>query len=82
LAATCSTCISRADVLTGAMRDEQFMEDLSRVVNGTALPEYLDPARASRIDASRLLARFGVMVPKSHLSCAFAPGMAAAKPTG
>jgi hypothetical protein len=30
-------------VLSGATRDEQFMADLSQVVNGTALPDYLDP---------------------------------------
>jgi predicted AAA+ superfamily ATPase len=39
-----TTCKPRADVLSGATRDEQFMADLSQVVNGTALPDYLDPA--------------------------------------
>lgn len=39
-----ATCQPRADVLSGATRDEQFMADLSQVVNGTALPDYLDPA--------------------------------------
>ncbi|MBI3684704.1 MAG: hypothetical protein HY235_30405 [Acidobacteria bacterium] len=38
-----STCKPRPDVLSGATRDEQFMADLSQVVNGTALPDYLDP---------------------------------------
>jgi predicted AAA+ superfamily ATPase len=38
-----ATCIPRSDVLSGATRDEQFMADLSQVVNGTALPDYLDP---------------------------------------
>ena len=37
------TCRPRPDVLSGATRDEQFMADLSQVVNGTALPDYLDP---------------------------------------
>ena len=39
-----NTCVPRSDVLSGATRDEQFMADLSQVVNGTALPDYLDPA--------------------------------------
>ncbi len=39
-----ATCVPRPDVLSGATRDEQFMADLSQVVNGTALPDYLDPA--------------------------------------
>ena len=39
-----TTCIPRRDALSGATRDEQFMADLSQVVNGTALPDYLDPA--------------------------------------
>ena len=38
-----ATCQPRPDVLSGATRDEQFMADLSQVVNGTALPDYLDP---------------------------------------
>lgn len=38
-----TTCQPRPDVLSGATRDEQFMADLSQVVNGTALPDYLDP---------------------------------------
>lgn len=37
-------CRPRADVLTGATKDEQFVADLSQVVNGTAPPEYLDAA--------------------------------------
>ena len=39
-----NTCKPRSDVLSGATRDEQFMADLSQVVNGTALKDYLDPA--------------------------------------
>ncbi|MBV8817578.1 MAG: ATP-binding protein, partial [Acidobacteriaceae bacterium] len=39
-----AACTPRSDVLSGATRDEQFMADLSQVVNGTALPDYLDPA--------------------------------------
>ncbi len=39
-----ATCMPRQDVLSGATRDEQFMADLSQGVNGTALPDYLDPA--------------------------------------
>lgn len=38
------TCRPRADVLAGTIRDDEFMADLSRVVNGTAPPDYLDPA--------------------------------------
>ncbi|MBI4876744.1 MAG: ATP-binding protein [Acidobacteria bacterium] len=38
------TCRPRADVLAGAIRDDEFMADLSRVVNGTAPADYLDPA--------------------------------------
>jgi len=38
-----AACSPRPDVLSGATRDEQFMADLSQVVNGTALPDYLDP---------------------------------------
>jgi hypothetical protein len=38
------TCRPRADVLAGAIRDDEFMADLSRVVNGTASADYLDPA--------------------------------------
>jgi hypothetical protein len=37
-----STCRPRADVLGGTIRDDEFMADLSRVVNGTATPDYLD----------------------------------------
>ncbi len=37
------TCGPRADVLTGTIRDDGFMADLSRVVNGTAPVDYLDP---------------------------------------
>jgi len=37
-------CRPRADVLAGAIRDDEFMADLSRVVNGTAPADYLDPA--------------------------------------
>jgi hypothetical protein len=39
-----STCRPRADVLAGTIRDDEFMADLSRVVNGTAPADYLDPA--------------------------------------
>ena len=39
-----STCRPRADVLGGTVRDDEFMADLSRVVNGTASADYLDPA--------------------------------------
>ena len=39
-----STCRPRADVLGGTVRDDEFMADLSRVVNGTAPTDYLDPA--------------------------------------
>jgi len=38
------TCRPRADVLAGTVRDDEFMADLSRVVNGTAPTDYLDPA--------------------------------------
>src|SRR2546426_12455436 len=38
-----STCRPRADVLAGTVRDDEFMADLSRVVNGTAPVDYLDP---------------------------------------
>src|SRR5229473_2764052 len=38
-----STCRPRADVLAGTVRDDEFMADLSRVVNGTAPTDYLDP---------------------------------------
>ena len=38
-----STCRPRADVLAGAVRDDEFMADLSRVVNGTAPVDYPDP---------------------------------------
>ena len=38
------TCHPRADVLAGSIRDDEFMADLSRVVNGTAPADYLDPA--------------------------------------
>jgi hypothetical protein len=31
----------------GTVRDDEFMADLSRVVNGTAPADYLDPARSS-----------------------------------
>jgi hypothetical protein len=43
LATIFATCTPRPDVLSGATRDEQFMADLSQVVNGTALRDYLDP---------------------------------------
>lgn len=36
-------CRPRDDVLKGRIRDEEFAADLSRVVNGTAVPEYADP---------------------------------------
>ena len=38
------TCRPRADVLAGTIRDDEFMADLSCVVNGTAPADYLDPA--------------------------------------
>jgi hypothetical protein len=38
------TCCPRADVLAGTIRDDEFMADLSRVVNGTVPADYLDPA--------------------------------------
>src|SRR3954452_19560643 len=38
------TCRPRADVLAGSIRDDEFMADLSRVVNRTAPADYLDPA--------------------------------------
>jgi hypothetical protein len=37
------TCKPRADVLQGSMRDDEFAADLSRVVNGTAPQDYLNP---------------------------------------
>ena len=39
-----TTCRPRADVLAGTVRDDEFMADLSRVVNATAPADYLDPA--------------------------------------
>src|SRR5438874_13555607 len=39
-----STCKPRADVEAGSIRDDEFMADLSRVVNKTAPEDYLDPA--------------------------------------
>ena len=38
------TCRPRADVVGGTIRDDEFMADLSRVVNKTAPADYLDPA--------------------------------------
>jgi hypothetical protein len=38
-------CTPRADVLSGALRDEDLAADLAQVINGTASPEYLDAAR-------------------------------------
>ena len=38
-----STCRPRADVLAGSVRDDEFMADLSRVVNSTPPADYLDP---------------------------------------
>lgn len=38
-----ATCPPRQNVVSGATRDEQFMADLSQVVDDTALPDYLDP---------------------------------------
>jgi hypothetical protein len=38
-----TTCDPRADVLAGTIRDDEFMADLSGVVNGTAPLDYLDP---------------------------------------
>ncbi|HLH03938.1 MAG TPA: DUF499 domain-containing protein [Bryobacteraceae bacterium] len=37
-------CQPRADVLQGTIRDDEFAADLSSVINGTAPPDYLDPA--------------------------------------
>jgi len=37
-------CQPRKDVLDGQLRDEDFAADLSKVVNGSAPPEYRDPA--------------------------------------
>lgn len=37
-------CQPRKDVKEGRVRDEELAADLSRVVNGTAVPEYADPA--------------------------------------
>ncbi len=37
-------CPPRKDVLDGRLRDEDFAADLSRVVNGSAPPEYHDSA--------------------------------------
>src|SRR5258708_20208293 len=39
-----STCRPRADVVEGTVREDEFMADLSRVVNGIAPADYLDPA--------------------------------------
>ncbi len=44
LPAIFDTCRPRADVLAGSMRDDEFMADLSSVVNDTAPPDYRDPA--------------------------------------
>lgn len=38
------TCRPRAEVLGGTIRDDEFMADFSRVVNGTAPTDYLAPA--------------------------------------
>ena len=38
------TCRPRLDVLSGSTRDEDFAADLAAVVNGTAPPQYADPA--------------------------------------
>lgn len=37
-------CRPRAEVMAGTMRDDEFMADLSRVVNGTTPLDYRDPA--------------------------------------
>ncbi|MDB4303986.1 DUF499 domain-containing protein, partial [Desulfosarcina sp.] len=37
-------CQPRKDVLEGRIRDEEFAADLSKVINGAAVPEYGDPA--------------------------------------
>ena len=39
-----SSCRPRADVEAGSIRDDEFMADLSRVVNRTAPTDYLNPA--------------------------------------
>lgn len=38
------TCKPRADVLQGSIRDDEFAADLSRVINGSAPEDYLEPA--------------------------------------
>ena len=38
-----STCKPRADVEAGSVRDDEFMADLSQVVNRTASDDYLNP---------------------------------------
>ena len=38
------TCHPRADALSGSVRDDEFMADLSGLINRTASAEYLDPA--------------------------------------
>src|SRR5437016_3012271 len=40
-----STCRLRDDIEAGTVRDDEFMADLSRVVNRTAPEDYLDPGR-------------------------------------
>ena len=43
LPAIFDTCRPRADVLAGTIRDGESTPDVSRVVNGTAPADYLDP---------------------------------------
>ncbi|MCK6511429.1 DUF499 domain-containing protein [Myxococcota bacterium] len=38
-------CTPRADVLASTLRDESLAADLSKVIDGSAIPEYLDPQR-------------------------------------
>ena len=38
------TCVPRDDVIAGRLRDEEFAAELAKVVNGTATPEYGEPA--------------------------------------
>jgi len=43
-ATICANCTPRLDLLSDATRDQQFMADLSQGVNGTTLPDYMEPA--------------------------------------
>ena len=37
-------CLPRKDVLGGRLRDEEFVADISQVMNGSVSPERSDPA--------------------------------------